>query len=57
MASGGDAWPWSRNWDKRDKHSRTRRLEIAGALIAAEIDRLVSDPHLMAASAGKEVAL
>ncbi len=27
-------------WDKRDKHDRLRRLEIAGALIAAEIDRL-----------------
>lgn len=35
-----DPWPWSRQWDKRRKHGRLRRLEIAGALIAAEIDRL-----------------
>ena len=28
-------------WDKREKHDRMRRLEIAGALIAAEIDRLL----------------
>lgn len=27
-------------WDKRKKHNRMRRLVIAGALIAAEIDRL-----------------
>jgi len=32
-------WPreWDA-WDKRRKHSRLRRLVIAGALIAAEID-------------------
>jgi hypothetical protein len=46
-----DPWPWERKtelghhtglsaWDKRDKHSYERRLEIAGALIAAELDRL-----------------
>ena len=35
-----DAWPWSEEWDKRNKHSRLRQLEIAGALIAAEIDRI-----------------
>lgn len=35
-----DAWPWQ-GWDKREKHDRIRRLEIAGALIAAEIDRLL----------------
>mgnify|MGYP001596539848 CR=1 FL=1 len=51
-----DRWPWKdivshprdemgpgrevNAWDKRKKHSRLRRLEIAGALIAAEIDRL-----------------
>lgn len=34
-----DAWPWSPEWDKRQKHDRVRRLAIAGALIAAEIDR------------------
>jgi len=37
-----DAWPWAEGWDKRDKHDRIRRLEIAGALIAAEIDRLLA---------------
>lgn len=51
-----DAWPWDREWDKRGKHDRLRRLEIAGALIAAEIDRLVSNPDPMAAEAEKEVA-
>ena len=49
-----DPWPWHDMidpprggplmkvpaWDKRKKHSRLRRLVIAGALIAAEIDRL-----------------
>ncbi len=35
-----DPWPWDAEWDKRDKHDRIRRLAIAGALIAAEIDRL-----------------
>lgn len=32
-------WPWDAEWDKRDKHDRIRQLVIAGALIAAEIDR------------------
>lgn len=45
-----EAWPesWDRAWDKREKHDRIRQLEIAGALIAAEIDRLLrqeGDPH------------
>lgn len=51
-----DPWPWFDRvevtrygdgsttqvpaWDKRKKHSRLRKLVIAGALIAAEIDRL-----------------
>lgn len=35
-----DAWPWHAKWDKRRTHSRERQLVIAGALIAAEIDRL-----------------
>lgn len=35
-----EAWPFGARWDKRKKHDRIRRLEIAGALIAAEIDRL-----------------
>ena len=37
-----DPWPWESEWDKREKHPRIRRLEIAGALIAAEIDRLLA---------------
>lgn len=37
---GTDAWPWDHQWDKRQKHGRIKRLKIAGALIAAEIDRL-----------------
>jgi hypothetical protein len=33
--------PWPRHWqDKRKRHVRIRQLTIAGALIAAEIDRL-----------------
>ena len=47
-----DPWPWwytnscaqrggpTKAWDKRATHPRLRQLEIAGALIAAEIDRL-----------------
>ncbi len=35
-----DTWIWSSCDDKRAKHSRIRQLAIAGALIAAEIDRL-----------------
>jgi hypothetical protein len=33
-----DAWPWGDVWDKRKKKNRLRRLAIAGALIAAEIE-------------------
>lgn len=48
-----DPWPWwcshddtqrggpTKAWDKRATHPRLRQLEIAGALIAAEIDRLM----------------
>lgn len=35
-----DPWPWAERWDKRTEHDRIRQLTIAGALIAAEIDRL-----------------
>lgn len=35
-----DPWPFDRDDDKRDKHDRIKRLTIAGALLAAEIDRL-----------------
>lgn len=34
-----DPWPWDRKWDKRAKHSELRRMEIAGALIVAEMER------------------
>jgi len=42
LSKGGwkDGWPWSEEWDKREKHDEIRSLTIAGALIAAEIDRL-----------------
>ncbi len=38
-------WPqsWSRKWDKRGKHDRIKQLAIAGALCAAEIDRLQAE--------------
>lgn len=35
-----EAWPWSKRWDKRDKHDERRRLVIAAALLVAEIERL-----------------
>lgn len=38
-----EAWPWSEDWDKRDKHDRLRSLAIAGALIAAELDRTMAE--------------
>jgi len=34
------AWPWDGESDKRAQHGRLRSLAVAGALIAAEIDRL-----------------
>jgi hypothetical protein len=33
-------WPWSSEWWKPSPENRIRELEKAGALIAAEIDRL-----------------
>jgi hypothetical protein len=33
-------WPWDQSWWKADPDNRVRSLEKAGALIAAEIDRL-----------------
>ncbi len=33
-------WPWELESDKSHKHDYERRLEIAGALCAAELDRL-----------------
>lgn len=38
-----DAFPWEGKFDKREQHDRLRSLEIAGALIAAEIDRILRD--------------
>ena len=40
-----DPWPteWDTSWDKRGQVDRRRQLVIAGALIAAEIDRLDRD--------------
>lgn len=42
-------FPWPPKWDKRAKHDRKRSLIIAGALIAAELDRLLAEE-----SAGKK---
>lgn len=35
-------WPWERKFDKRNKHSHLKKLVIAAALIAAEIDREIA---------------
>ncbi len=40
---GEDAWPFAPEWDNRRKHGRLRSLVIAGALLAAEIDRLLAE--------------
>lgn len=42
LVDGKDAFPWGSCDDKRLRHSRQRQLVIAGALIAAEIDRLAA---------------
>ena len=34
-------WPWAKEWWKPTPNDRIRELEKAGALIAAEIDRLL----------------
>jgi hypothetical protein len=36
-----DAWPWGADFDKREEHSPLRKRIIAGALMAAEIDRML----------------
>jgi len=36
-----DEWPWNPAWWKPTPDNRIRELEKAGALIAAEIDRLL----------------
>jgi hypothetical protein len=45
-----DLWPWSKSWWKPSKDP-IRNLEKAGALIAAEIDRLKRQQSNSAASA------
>jgi len=35
-------WPWDKEWWKPSPDDRIRELEKAGALIAAEIDRLLA---------------
>ena len=37
-------WPWHKKWWKPSNYS-VRNLVRAGALIAAEIDRLLAQPH------------
>ncbi len=34
-----ELWPWDDAWDKREKHNRFRQLEIACALLIAELER------------------
>lgn len=45
MTEGTDPWPWDDKWDKRVDDptidNKIRMLEKAGALCAAEIDRLL----------------
>lgn len=36
-----DGWPWGEEHDKRDQHSNLKCMVIAGALLAAEIDRML----------------
>jgi hypothetical protein len=36
-------WPWADGWYKPTPDNRIRELEKAGALIAAEIDRLLRE--------------
>jgi hypothetical protein len=37
-----DAWPFGGKYDKRQEHDEVKRQIIAGALIVAEIDRLLT---------------
>jgi hypothetical protein len=53
---GNDLWPWAPEWDKRpapgaSREERIRALEKAGALIAAEIDRLYRERRYQAQAA------
>jgi hypothetical protein len=38
-------WPWDARWWKPTPNNRIRELAKAGALIAAEIDRLLNTPE------------
>ncbi len=38
-------WPWDKRWWKPTPDNRIKELTKAGALIAAEIDRLQRIPH------------
>jgi hypothetical protein len=38
-----DCFPFVEEYDKRRKHDRLRSLTIAGALCAAELDRLIAE--------------
>lgn len=40
IEGGQDAWPWDTPWDKRGNGNALTHLVKAGALIAAEIDRI-----------------
>jgi hypothetical protein len=53
QVSFSDPWPWDDEWDKREDGTRIRNLQKAGALIAAEIDRL-NRLELTSAEAQKE---
>lgn len=48
-----DGWPWDEKWDKRKKHDTKRSLVIAGALIAAELDRLNTEQEAQECDARK----
>lgn len=50
IVDGCSPWPWSTNWWKPTPDDRIRELVKAGALIAAEIDRIqrAREPKLTA---------
>jgi hypothetical protein len=68
-ARGRDPWPWDSEWDKRIRtvrdnlvrrpatKDRIRLLEKAGALIAAEIDRLLRVQSIQAGQAAAKARL
>jgi len=40
MAGNGDIFPFDKEWDNRKDNHKIKNLQIAGALIALEIERL-----------------